>query len=214
MMKLRIDNRLNFPATIRNRVSIAEVLSNYVKPNGWYLEIASGSGEHGVFFQKIFPSITWQTSDPECVNRRSIISWINHQELSSKMPDPICLDVENRPWPISKQQKAQIKGVICINMIHICPWNCTKSLFEESKTFLGDDNFLMLYGPFLRPNIKTAQGNLKFDQSLKLQNPQWGLRNLDDVTKIAFENGFQKDKVIEMPANNLSVIYRLNKKFL
>ena len=214
MKNLRTDNRLNFPATIRNRDPIAEVLSNYLIPNGLFLEIASGSGEHGVFFQKIFPSITWQTSDPESAHRRSIISWINHQGLSSKMPKPLCLDVENRPWPITKQQKAQIKGIICINMIHICPWSCTKALFEESKSFLGENNFLMLYGPFIREKFKTSKGNLKFDQSLKLKNPQWGIRNLDDVTNIASKNGFQKDKIIEMPANNLSVFYRFNKKFL
>ena len=212
MNSLRADNRLNFPATMRNRDSIAEVLSNYLIPNSLFLEIASGSGEHGVFFQKIFPSITWLTSDPELVHRKSIISWINHQGLSSKMPDPLCLDVENRPWPITKNQKAQIKGIICINMIHISPWSCTKALFEESRSFLGDNNFLMLYGPFLRAKIKTTQSNLKFDRSLKLNNPQWGLRELNDVTKIASKNGFQKEKIIEMPANNLSVIYRFNKK--
>ena len=211
MENLNKDNRLIFPATIRNRNAIAEVLSKYLIPNGLFLEIASGSGEHGVFFQKIFPSITWQTSDPELVHRRSIISWINYQGLSSKMPSPLCLDVENRPWPITKQQKDQIKGIICINMIHICPWSCTKALFEESKSFLGKNNFLMLYGPFLRAKIKTSETNLKFDQSLKLKNPQWGLRKLDDVTKIASKNGFHKDKIIEMPANNLSVIYRFNK---
>ena len=211
MKNLNKDNRLIFPATIRNRNAIADVLSKYLIPNGLFLEIASGSGEHGVFFQKIFPSITWQTSDPELVHRRSIISWINYQGLSSKMPSPLCLDVENRPWPITKQQKDQIKGIICINMIHICPWSCTKALFEESKSFLGKNNFLMLYGPFLRAKIKTSETNLKFDQSLKLKNPQWGLRKLDDVTKIASKNDFHKDKIIEMPANNLSVIYRFNK---
>ena len=214
MSNPRADNRLFFPATIRNRFSIAEVLSNYLIPNGVFLEIASGSGEHGVFFQKFFPSITWQTSDPESVHRRSITSWINHQGLSSKMPDPLCLDVENRPWPITKQQKTQIKGIICINMIHISPWSCTKALFEESKCFLGNNNFLMLYGPFLRAEIKTTESNLKFDQSLKFKNPQWGLRNLDFVSRIASKNGFQEEKIIEMPANNLSVIYRFNKRFL
>ena len=214
MKNLRTDNRLNFPATIRNRDPIAEVLSNYLIPNGLFLEIASGSGEHGVFFQRIFPSIIWQTSDPELSHRKSIISWINHHGLSSKMPQPLCLDVENRPWPITKQQKSQIKGIICINMIHISPWSCTKALFEESKSLLCENNFLMLYGPFLRTNFKTSKGNLKFDQSLKLKNPQWGIRNLADVSKIASKNGFQKDKIIEMPANNLSVFYRFNKKFL
>ncbi len=204
------DNRLMFPSTKRNREYIASVLSNYITPNSLYLEIASGSGEHGVFFQKKFPSIIWQTSDPELVHRKSINSWINHEGLSSKMPEPLNLDVETRPWPISKQIRFLIKGIVCINMIHICPWNCTKALFEESKSFLDQNDFLILYGPFFRTNIQTAETNLNFEQALKAQNPLWGLRYLDEVNKLALKNCFQLEKVIEMPANNLSVIYRCN----
>tara|TARA_Y100001968_G_C18750028_1_gene432961 strand:- start:204 stop:491 length:288 start_codon:yes stop_codon:yes gene_type:complete len=95
-------------------------------------------------------------------------------------------------------------------MIHISPWSCTKALFEESKSYLDQDNFLMLYGPFLRKKIQTSESNLNFDQSLKLQNPLWGLRQLEKVNNLAFENGFRIDKLIEMPANNLSVFYCLN----
>ena len=210
MVNINPDYRLNFPATTRNRDSIAEVLSNYISPNSLLLEIASGSGEHGVFFQKKFPSITWQTSDPELVHRKSINSWIRHEGLYSKMPEPLDLDVEMRPWPITNRLVALIKGIVCINMIHISPWSCTRSLFEQSKIYLNQNNFLMLYGPFLRRKIQTSESNLIFDQSLKLQNPLWGLRKLDEVNKLALENGFEQDKVFEMPANNLSVIYRLS----
>ncbi len=205
-----LDNRLFFPATRRNRDSIAAVLSKYISRNSLLLEIASGSGEHGVFFQKMFPSIIWQTSDPELEHRKSINSWINHEGLFSKMPEPLDLDVENRPWPISTQNRFLLKGIVCINMIHICPWTCTKALFEESRKYLGQDNFLMIYGPFFRTKVKTADSNLYFDQSLKSHNPIWGLRHLDEVNKVALLNGFELDKVIEMPSNNLSIIYRLN----
>ena len=209
MDNINPDYRLNFPATTRNRESIAEVLSNYISHNSLLLEIASGSGEHGVFFQKKFPSITWQTSDPELVHRKSINSWIMHEGLYSKMPEPLDLDVEMRPWSITNRLGALIKGIVCINMIHISPWSCTRSLFEESKKYLDQCNFLMLYGPFLRKEKQTSESNLNFDQSLKIQNPLWGLRNLENVNDIAFKNGFKLDKVIDMPANNLSVIYRL-----
>ena len=94
-------------------------------------------------------------------------------------------------------------------MIHISPWSCTRSLFEESKKYLDQCNFLLLYGPFLRKERQTSESNLNFDQSLKMQNPLWGLRNLENVNDIAFKNGFKLDNVIDMPANNLSVIYRL-----
>ena len=209
MDNINPDFRLNFPATTRNRESIALVLSNYISPNSFILEIASGSGEHGVFFQKKFPSITLQTSDPELVHRKSINSWIMHEGLYSKMPKPLDIDVEMRPWSITNQLGALIKGIVCINMIHISPWSCTRSLFEESKKYLDQCNFLMLYGPFLRKEKQTSESNLNFDQSLKMQNPLWGLRNLENVNDIAFKNGFKLDNVIDMPANNLSVIYRL-----
>ena len=207
---MKPDNRLNFPATQRNRDSIASVLNNYISPDSLVLEIASGSGEHGVFFQKKFPSIIWQTSDPELVHRKSINSWIKHEGLYLKMPEPLDLDVEIRPWPITKHLKTLIKGIVCINMIHISPWTCTKALFEESKSYLHQNNFLMIYGPFLRNEIQTSETNLNFDQSLKLQNPLWGIRQLDEVNELALKNGFKQDRVIEMPANNLSVIYCLN----
>ena len=203
------NDRLTFPATLRNRNPIAGVLNEFLPHNGVVLEIASGSGEHGVFFQKSFPSIIWQTSDPELVHRKSIISWISHQDLSSKMPEPLDIDVEKRPWPINNELRALIKGIVCINMIHISPWSSTKALFEQSKNYLNKNQFLIIYGPFFRKGKKTSENNFKFDQSLKLQNPFWGIRSLDSVNEIAFKNGFAQEKIIEMPANNLSVIYLL-----
>ena len=203
-------SRLKFSATLRNRDSIAEVLTKYIPPKGVLLEIASGSGEHGVFFQESFPSITWQTSDPEESHRKSISSWIDHHGLTSMMPDPLNIDVEKSPWPIPNQIRFLIKGIVCINMIHISPWSCTKALFEESKKILKGNHFLMLYGPFFRFNKKNSESNLVFDQSLKSQNLLWGIRQLERVDEIAFEHGFEQEKIIEMPANNLSVIYRLN----
>ena len=210
MEHLHLNDRLNFPATLRNRDSIAGVLTDFIPHQGVLLEIASGSGEHGVFFQKSFPSIIWQTSDPELVHRKSIVSWIVHHGLFSKMPVPLDIDVEKRPWPITNQLRSLIKGIVCINMIHISPWNCTKALFEESKKNLDKNQFLMLYGPFFRKDKKTSESNLNFDQSLKMKNRLWGIRQLERVSEIAFDNGFEQAEIIEMPANNLSVIYRLN----
>ena len=210
MEHLNLEERLFFPATLRNRDPIAKVLSQYITPKGVLLELASGSGEHGVFFQKIFPTITWQTSDPKLLHRKSIISWIAHHQLSMKMPEPLDIDVEKRPWPITNKLKSLIKGIVCINMIHISPWSCTKALFEESKNILKKNHFLMLYGPFLRKDKQISEGNFNFDLSLKMQNPLWGIRHLEKVNEIALNNGFDQQNIIEMPANNLSVIYRLN----
>ena len=210
MEYVNLRDRLNFPATLRNRDSIASALSGYIPDRGVILEIASGSGEHAVFFQKMYPSIIWQTSDPQVLHRKSITSWIAHHGLFSIMPQPLDIDVEKRPWPITNELRSLIKGIVCINMIHISPWSCTKALFEESKTFLYQNQFLMLYGPFFMMDKETSESNLKFDKSLRSQNQLWGLRYLERVNDIAFENGFELDKIIEMPSNNLSVIYRLN----
>ncbi len=203
-----MDNRLFFPATKRNRESIGEVLSKILLIRRSILEIGSGSGEHGVVFQKRFPEITWQSSDPELMHRNSISSWIDYHELNFKMPQPLEIDVEKTPWIIPSEILLSLQGIICINMIHIASWNCTKSLFKESGKLLKNGQFLMLYGPFKIGNKHISQSNDLFDDSLKMQNKLWGIRDLGEVSKEATKHGFIKDELISMPANNFSVIYR------
>ena len=203
-----MDHRLFFPATKRNRDSIGELLSRILPREGSILEIGSGSGEHGVVFQKRFPEITWQSSDPELIHRNSISSWIEHHELNFKMPQPLVIDVEKTPWQIPSELLLSLKGIISINMIHIASWNCTKSLFRESGKLLKNGQFLMLYGPFKIDNKNISQSNDLFDSSLKMQNKLWGIRDLIEVSEEATKSGFIKEESIRMPANNLSVIYR------
>jgi hypothetical protein len=203
-----LDNRLFFPATKRNRESIGEVLSTILLTRGFILEIGSGSGEHGVVFQKNFPEITWQSSDPELIHRNSISSWIDHAELNLKMPQPLDIDVEKIPWEIPSELMLSLQGIISINMIHIASWNCTTSLFKESGKLLNNGKFLMLYGPFKIDNKHISQSNALFDRSLKVQNKSWGVRDLREVSKEATKNGFIEEKLISMPAYNFSVIYR------
>ncbi len=203
-----MDNRLFFPATRRNRESIGELLSRILPREGSILEIGSGSGEHGVVFQKRFPEITWQSSDPELIHRNSISSWIEHHELNFKMPQPLVIDVEKTPWQIPSELLLSLKGIISINMIHIASWNCTKSLFRESGELLKNGQFLLLYGPFKIGNKHISQSNDLFDISLKMQNKLWGIRDLREVSEEATKSGFIKEEAIRMPANNLSVIYR------
>ena len=205
-----MDNRLFFPATKRNRGSIGEVLSSILLRRGSILEIGSGSGEHGVLFQKRFPETIWQSSDPELIHRNSISSWIEHHELNFKMPQPLAIDVEKTPWKIPSEILLSLQGIISINMIHIASWNCTKSLFRESGKLLKNGQFLMLYGPFKIGNKNISQSNDLFDSSLKMKNKLWGVRDLAEVSEEAIKYGFIKDKLITMPANNFSVIYRKN----
>ena len=203
-----MDNRLFFPATERNREFIGEVLSSILPIEGFVLEIGSGSGEHGVVFQKYFPQITWQSSDPELIHRNSISSWINHEKLNLKMPQPLDINVEKMPWEIPSELLLSLQGIISINMIHIASWNCTKSLFKESGKLLKNGQFLMLYGPFKIGNKHISQSNDLFDSSLKMQNKLWGIRDLGEVSEEATKYGFIKDEVISMPTNNFSIIYR------
>ena len=203
-----MDNRLFFPATQRNRKCIGDVLSGIINKNGSILEIGSGSGEHGTVFQKRFPEIIWQTSDPDLLHRKSIISWIDYEKLNKTMPQPLELDVEVTPWKVPEQIKDSLQGIVSINMIHVAQWTCTIELFRGSGRLLKKGQFLMLYGPFKIANKHTSQSNYFFDGSLKMQNYLWGIRNLEEVNDEAKKNGFFQEAIISMPANNFSIIFR------
>ena len=203
-----MDNRLFFPATKKNGKCIGDVISIIKEKSGSILEIGSGSGEHGVRFQKRFPEIIWQTSDPKLIHRKSISSWIRYEELDKRMPQPLEIDVKITPWGIPADLGMSLQGIISINMIHIASWNCTKSLFKESGKLLKKGQFLMLYGPFKIDNKFTSQSNFLFDQSLKTQNNIWGIRDLEEVSGEGVKNSFLKENIFEMPANNFSVIFR------
>ena len=172
------------------------------------MEIASGSGEHGVIFQKRFPEIIWQTSDPKLVHRKSISSWIEYENLTEKMPQPLEIDVEKIPWKVPLRLTHSLRGIVSINMIHVAHWSCTIALFRESGKLLKKGQFLMLYGPFKIGNKHTSQSNYIFDNSLKMKNDLWGIKNLEEVCYESKKNGFSQEEIISMPANNFSLIYR------
>ena len=203
-----LDKRLFFSATKRNRDFIGHELSKIIIKDGLIFEIGSGIGEHGVFFQKCFPEIIWQTSDPELLHRESIFSWIEYEKLNKKMPKPLELNVLNIPWKIPFELANSLQGIVSINMIHVSPWACTQALFKGSGKLLNAGQFLFMYGPFKIGNKHISQSNYLFDNSLKLQNDHWGIRNLDEVSEEAKNNGFFQEKIIRMPVNNLSIIYR------
>jgi hypothetical protein len=205
-----LDNRLFFAATQRNKDFIGDVLCRIIKKDGLILEIGSGSGEHGVVFQKRFPEIIWQTSDPDLLHRKSIISWIDYEGLNKKMPQPFELDVENIPWKIPSNLSQSLQGIVSINMIHVAKLSCTRALFKGAGKLLKAGQFLFLYGPFKIGNKHKSQSNYFFDISLRMQNNLWGIRNIEEVNDEAKKNGFFQENIISMPANNFSIIYRKN----
>lgn len=172
------------------------------------LELASGSGEHGVWFQQRFPHLLWQASDPDPDHRASIDAWIHHHGLGGVMPAALNLNVEERPWPLPLEILAAVKAVVCINLLHISPAHCTHAVLEESALLLPCEAPLIIYGPFMRNGAHTSASNAAFDQSLRQRNPEWGLRDLNTITSIATSTGLKIDDVVPMPANNLTLVLR------
>ena len=205
------DKRLFFPAIERNKNYIGKVLKSLLPEQGTVLEIGSGSGEHGVIFQKRFPKLLWQTSDPNPMHRASIREWIKYEDLTSKMPIPLDINVNQRPWIISKKILLSLKCIISINMIHAASWDCTESLFGEAKYLLKKKQHLLLYGPFKIKGENISESNFIFDKSLKEENKDWGIRDLLDVKNEAKRNNFILTEIINMPANNHSLIFELEK---
>ena len=196
------DLRLFAPATQRNRVPILEVLMRVLPARGLALEVASGTGEHAIWFAQNLRPLVWQPSDPDPEMRESIQAHGTGSDLNTLKP-PVDLDVTRHPWPIE-----QADAVVCINMVHIAPWAATLGLLQGAAACLPSEGPLFLYGPFKRAGEHTADSNAAFDASLRSQNPAWGVRDLDEISKTAEGVGLLLSEVVEMPANNLSVVFR------
>ena len=196
------DHRQYAPATVRNRDFILDVLRGVLPMRGVILEIASGSGEHVVHFARNLPSLVFQPSDPEPEALLSISAWVKAAQVTN-VRAPIVLDASQSPWPIGSAD-----GIICINMVHISPWDATVGLIAGAAATLPPGSPLYLYGPYRRKGVARAPSNEAFDRSLRDRNPTWGLRDLEAVVAIAQAMGFPVPAIIEMPANNLSVVFR------
>jgi len=199
---LMTDPRLVAPSAARNRDLILDRLRTILPQEGLVLEVASGSGEHVVHFAAHLPRLRFQPSDPDPVARESIAAWIAEFSAANVLA-PLALDAASPSWPIAKAE-----AIVCVNMIHISQWASTEGLFKGARKILPAGAPLYLYGAYKRQGVVTAPSNLAFDESLRERNPAWGLRNLEDVAACAAKNGFGPPQIVEMPANNLSVIFR------
>jgi Protein of unknown function (DUF938) len=196
------DDRQYAPATLRNRDFILAVLRSVLPTTGVILEIASGSGEHIVHFARNFPALIFQPSDPEPDALLSVAAWVKATRVTN-VRAPIVLDASQSFWPI-----AGADGIICINMVHISPWEATLGLFKGAAAILPPASPLYLYGPYKREGFATAPSNQAFDRSLRDRDPNWALRDLEVVVAIAQSAGLSAPVITEMPANNLSVVFR------
>jgi len=196
------DPRQYAPATLRNRDFILSVLRDVLPTTGLILEIASGSGEHVVHFARNFPDLVFQPSDRDPDALRSVAAWVKATCVTN-VRAPAVLDASQSSWPV-----ASADGIICINMIHISPWDATLGLVRGAAAILPSTAPLYLYGPFRREGFATTPSNQAFDRSLRDRDPTWGLRDLEAVAAVAQSVGFSVPKITEMPANNLSVVFR------
>jgi SAM-dependent methyltransferase len=195
---------LHAAATDRNRGPILEVLRRVLPPTGLVLEIASGTGEHVAFFARALPALRWQPSDASPAYLESIRAWSAASGTDNIAP-AVPLDVERQPWPVTYAD-----AILNINMIHIAPWSATKALFQGAARLLPPSRVLYLYGPFKRDGQHTAESNQRFDERLRAEDPRWGVRDLVDVETVASATGFHPAEVIPMPANNLSLVFRMD----
>ena len=190
------------PATARNRQPILEVLRPRLPDDGLVLEVASGSGEHVAHFAAALPRLVFQPSDPSPAARASIDDWALTSGLANIRP-AMALDAEAPDWPIERAA-----AVLCSNMIHIAPWEAAVGLIAGAARILPAAGPLYLYGPYRRAGRHTATSNDAFDRDLRERNPAWGVRDLEAVIDVAAEHGFDAPEVIDMPANNLSLVFR------
>jgi len=199
---LLANGRLVSPSADRNKEPIAEVLRRVLPKTGCVLEVSSGTGQHVVHFARGIPDLVWQPTECDADCLRSIKAWLALAGLENAKP-PLALDVHDQVWPVR-----QVDATVCINMIHIAPLSATKALFRGAATIMLPGAVVVLYGPFRRNGEHTSPSNEAFDRLLRTQNPEWGVRNLEEVIETAGEFGFDLEEVCQMPANNLAMIFR------
>ncbi len=189
-------------AAARNRDPILDVLKRVLPDRGRLLEVASGTGQHAAYFAPHFPAVQWQPSDPDADMFASIEAW-RTDSAADNLLAPIRVDATETAWPVGT-----VDAMMCLNMIHIAPWAACLGLLKGAARHLDMNGVLYLYGPYMVGGKHTAPSNEAFDQSLRSRNPEWGIRNLDDVALEARLNGLQLAETVKMPANNFSVIFR------
>jgi hypothetical protein len=195
------DPRRSSPAALRNRGAILEILRAHLPHRGTVLEIASGTGEHAVYFAQNLPTLIWQPSDLDAANRLSVAAYRADAKLAN-LCAPVALDTCG-DWPALSAD-----AIFCANMIHIAPFEAALGLLAGARRLLGEGAPLILYGPYFEAGKSPAPSNVAFDEDLRRRNAAWGIRTLEDISKAAA--GFDAPLRIEMPANNLCLVFRRN----
>ena len=204
------DGRLDAAAFHRNHAPIWAVLQKFLAgKSGDVVEAGSGTGQHVVHFATRTPDITWWPSDLNERHLKSIEAWRTHAGLPNIRP-PLQIDLTDPAWCPEMHDGSgptELLAVFCANVIHIAPWRVAEGLFAGAARYLRSDGRLFLYGPFKREGKHTALSNAVFDTSLREQDPEWGVRDIADLEKLAEAGGFALIETAEMPANNTILAY-------
>ncbi len=193
------------PAAERNKGPILAALQQLLPPAGRLLEIAAGTGQHAAHCAAGLTGWQWQPTDPSAGALASIDAWAQQQPSPGLLP-PLQLDVLQQPWPLPPHQR--FDAVYCANMLHIAPWACCTALMEGAAQWLVPGGLLLTYGPYFVDGEAPSPGNTAFDADLKARNPAWGVRWLHAVQAEAAATGLQWLQRLDMPANNLLLVFR------
>ena len=197
-----MDQRETAPSAERNKQPILEVLARVLPPSGLVLEIGSGTGQHVAHFAKALPQLAFQPSETDEGRHASIGAWVRHEQLANVRP-PLAFDLTRLPWPVRAAD-----AIVCINVIHISPWEATLGLMRGAGEILPTGGVLVTYGPYRRGGAHTAPSNAAFDASLKARDPSWGVRDMEEVAAAAKDAGVELTEAIAMPANNFTLVFR------
>lgn len=199
-----MDARLDYPHVHRNREPIANALAQLLPASGLMLEVASGSGQHIIYFAERFPQWTFQPSDPDGKARASTAAWIDSTGVRN-VKAPIALDARDGLFPL---EPGSVDVVYNANMIHIAPFSACIGLLTGAAACLKPEGKLIMYGPYREQGEHTAASNAAFDRSLQSRDSAWGVRDLTEVQQLAAEQGLVLEQRLSMPANNLLLCYR------
>lgn len=197
-----MDERETAPSAERNKQPILEVLARVLPARGNVLEIGSGTGQHVAHFARALPGLVFQPGEMDEGRHASIAAWVRHEELANVKP-PLAFDLARLPWPVREAD-----AIVCINVIHISPWEATLGLMRGAGELLPPGGVLVTYGPYRRGGAHTAPSNETFDAWLKERDPRWGVRDMEEVAALAKEAGLELEEVVPMPANNFTLVFR------
>ena len=189
------------PAAERNRQPLLDVLRRVLPPAGLVLEVASGSGQHAIFFTEHLPALRWLPSDASSEALESIGAWVDEANRENLLA-PIELDVCWPEWPLMEAD-----ALVCINMIHVSPWETTEALFRGAGKLLAGGSSLITYGPYRLHGQHTATSNVAFDESLRSRDARWGVRDIDQLSELGRKTGFALEERVDMPANNMTLMW-------